>query len=230
VSNPGILIIGHRGAMGYRPENTLASFELAIEMGCPWIELDVYFVHNTLLVIHDDTLERTTNGAGKLASHNLDYLRSLDAGDGEKIPTLAEVLDLVDGRVGINIELKGAGTAGPVSALLDACCSEGWHPEQFLVSSFDHKELASADPGYRRGALFGRRSRKNYFAAAHQLRAWSINLDLELVKPDTVTRAHEQGFRLLVYTVNEPVDMENMIAMGVDGIFTNYPDRALNLI
>ncbi|MEX0942166.1 MAG: glycerophosphodiester phosphodiesterase family protein [Pseudomonadales bacterium] len=230
MNNPEILIIGHRGAMGYKPENTLASFELAIEMGCPWIELDVYIVDATLLVFHDETLERTTNGAGKLENHDLAYLRGLDAGDGEQIPTLGEVLDLVDGRVGVNIELKGAGTAGPVAALLDAYCEKGWHPEQFLISSFDHRELASTDPTYRRGALFGRRSRKDYFTAAEELGAWSINLDLALVKAETVRQAHEHGFRVLVYTVNQTKDLQAMIAMGVDGIFTNYPDKALKLL
>lgn len=224
-----ILVIGHRGAMGYKPENTLSSFELAITMGCPWIELDVYVVEDTLLVIHDDSLERTTNGKGKIGEHDLAYLRGLDAGDGQQIPTLEEVLDLVDQRIGVNVELKGSGTARPVAALLDDYCKRGWDRSQFLVSSFDHSELADCDPTYRRGALFGRRFRGSYVDVATGLTAWSINLDVSLVSQKVVDEAHANDFRVLVYTVNKLSDMQKMIDLGVDGIFTNYPDRALEL-
>ena len=110
--------IGHRGASGYEPENTLSSFERAIAMGCRWIELDVYQVEGELIVIHDSTLDRTTNGQGRVASQTLAYLRSLDAGNGQQIPTLTEVISAVDHRAGINIELKGKHTAAPVVALL----------------------------------------------------------------------------------------------------------------
>lgn len=219
------LCIGHRGAMGYRPENTLGSFELAVDMGCPWIELDVYRVGDHLVVIHDDELERTTNGHGRVTARTFDYLRGLDAGDGQQIPTLEEVIDLVDQRAGINVELKGENTAKPVSAMLNAYCQKGWSPEQFLLSSFRHGELARSDPAFPRGALFGKRGRKNYLEAANRLNAWSINLDLSLVGPGVVESAHGEGFKVLVYTVNEPDDIARMLDMGVDGVFTNYPDR-----
>lgn len=222
---PSFVCIGHRGAMGYRPENTLASFELALDMGCPWIELDVYQVDDHLVVIHDDELERTTNGHGRVMAQTFDYLRGLDAGDGQRIPTLEEVIDLVDRRAGINVELKGENTAVPVSTVLNAYCCRGWSTEQFLVSSFNHGELAKTDPAFRRGALFGRRGRKNYLEAAGRLNAWSINLDLSLVTRDIVEAAHAGGFKVLVYTVNESADVARMIDMSVDGVFTNYPDR-----
>jgi glycerophosphoryl diester phosphodiesterase len=105
--------IGHRGACGHAPENTLSSFELAIEMGCPWIELDVYHIDGELLVIHDDTLERTTNGTGDVMDQSVAYLRTLDAGDGQQIPTLNEIIELVGHRAGINVELKGPDTELP---------------------------------------------------------------------------------------------------------------------
>ena len=108
--------IGHRGARGHAPENTLASVRKAIELGADWIEVDVYGVDGELVVFHDDRLERTTNGEGLLMGQSFDYLRSLDAGDGELIPTLAEVFDVAADRVGINVELKGPGTAEPVAA------------------------------------------------------------------------------------------------------------------
>ena len=90
-----LICFGHRGAAGYAPENTLQAFRLAIDMGCPWIELDVHTVEGELLVIHDDELARTTNGHGRVSTSSLQYLRSLDAGMGERIPMLNEVLDII---------------------------------------------------------------------------------------------------------------------------------------
>ena len=107
-------IIGHRGASGYAPENTLKAFELALTQGCEWLELDVHLLDSKLIVIHDEQLDRTTSGQGLINDHSLDAIRRLDAGDGEKVPYLDEVIEMVDGRATINIELKGPGTA-PVS-------------------------------------------------------------------------------------------------------------------
>lgn len=227
MNDTAMICIGHRGAMGYKPENTLASFQLALDMGCRWLELDVYAVEGELVVIHDDTLERTTNGGGNVMDRSLDYLRSLDAGDGQQIPLLSEVIDLVARRAVINVELKGPGTAETTSRLLDAYCGRGWSAEDFLLSSFKHEELALGDPAYRRGALFGRRGDTDYVAAARALGAWSINLDLRTANEDVVTAAHDAGFKVLIYTVNETDDIARMRALGVDGVFTNYPDRVL---
>ena len=103
----GFACIGHRGASGYEPENTLRSFSRAIEMKCSWIELDVHMADGHIMVIHDEDLSRTTNGKGKISESKYEYLSKLDAGEGEHIPTLPEVLALVDHRCRINIELKG---------------------------------------------------------------------------------------------------------------------------
>ena len=138
-----VLCIGHRGAKGYMPENTLPSFQYAMDLGCDWLELDVYSVEDELLVIHDKRVDRTTDGHGLIEELKLDYLRSLDAGNGAKIPTLTEVLDLVNGKCGINVELKGRNTALPVSELLS---NYAWSAEKVLLSSFDHEELAQTDP------------------------------------------------------------------------------------
>ncbi len=225
-----MICIGHRGAMGYRPENTLASFELALEMGCPWVELDVYSVEDELIVIHDDKLDRTTDGHGRVETSTVDYIRSLDAGEGQCVPFLREVIDLVDHRAGINIELKGPNTAGPVSRLLNEYCSRGWDSEEFLLSSFSHSELMLADPTFRRGALFGRRNSRDSYQVAEALSAWSINLDLSMVTTTLVEGAHQRGLKVLVYTVNEPDDMQRMVDLSVDGVFTNYPDRLFKLL
>ena len=131
------LVIGHRGAAGLAPENTLPSFQLAYEMGVSGIELDVHLVAEHLATIHDDTLERTTNGRGKVANLDLDSLRKLDAGGGYGIPLLEEVIAELPEGIGANIELKGRETAEPTAKFLTA------FPElDVLVSSFDHRELA----------------------------------------------------------------------------------------
>lgn len=224
-----LMCIGHRGARGHAPENTLPSFERAIALGCDWVELDVYALDSHLVVIHDEKVDRTTNGKGLLADFSFDALRELDAGDGAVIPTLNEVLDLIDQRCGVNIELKGTDTAAPVSRMLRDYCAHGWQPTQFLLSSFSHQELALADPAFRRGALFNRRH-EDLWQQAAAVRAWSVNFALKDVDRPLVEEAHRLGYRVLVYTVNKPGDIRRMIALGVDGLFSDYPDRVLEAL
>jgi len=223
------ICIGHRGASGYEPENTLISFEKAINMGCPWIELDVYSVAGELLVIHDDSVERTTNGRGDVMDSTLAYLRGLDAGKNQQIPTLGEVVALVDKRCAINIELKGPDTAEPVSAYLNALRANGWKEDLFLLSSFSHLELAKADSRFRRGALFHKRV-PDYFQRTDKLKAYSINLSLKLVEQRLVDAAHDHGLKVFVYTVNKPDDIKRMVDMEVDGVFCDYPDRVFTVL
>lgn len=221
--------IGHRGACGYAPENTLSSFQLAMDMGCPWVELDVYAVEGELLVIHDDTLERTSDGKGRVMDATLAYLRSLDAGKGQQIPTLSEVIELIDHRAGINVELKGPDTAVPASQLLSQYCQNGWSADEFLFSSFFHDELAKADSRFHRGPLFHKAS-SDLFEIADSLDAFSINLNQKIAGRDLITRAHEKDLSVYVYTVNKTGDIARMIDLGVDGVFTNYPDRVFTLL
>ena len=220
-----MICIGHRGASGHKPENTLSAFAHALELGCEWVELDVYHIEDELLVFHDDTLDRCTNGTGNISDQSLAYLRGLDAGQGQQIPTLREVAALIDRKASINVELKGPKTAAPVCSLLDELVSQGWHADQFLLSSFYHDELAKADPKYRRGVLFHKA--RDYFATTDTLGAWALNLSLKIVDADTVKRAHDRGLKVFVYTVNEPDDIDNMRTLGVDGLFSDYPDRVL---
>ncbi len=220
-----MICIGHRGASGHRPENTLAAFDYAVTLGCPWVELDVYHIEDELIVFHDDKLERCTNGTGDIRDKSFAYLRGLDAGEGQQIPTLREVANLINQRAGINVELKGPDTAAPVCALLDQLVREGWDANQFLLSSFYHAELAKADPKYRRGALFHKK--QNYFQTTDSLAAYALNLSLKIVDAQTVNDAHERGLKVFVYTVNETDDIDAMRALGVDGIFCDYPDRAI---
>ena len=223
-------IIGHRGASGYAPENTLKAFELALQQGCEWLELDVHLLDGKLIVIHDEQLDRTTSGQGLITDHSLDVIRGLDAGEGEKIPYLGEVIALVDGKATINIELKGSGTAQPTSALLDAWCLEhGTDPNKFLLSSFDHRELALASPRYPRGALFWKMS-DTAVERALSLNASYMNISLKHVTEDWVNAAHKAGLKVAVYTVNEIDDIEQMRQWGVDAIFCDYPDRGFGAL
>src|SRR5260370_42354889 len=148
---------GHRGASGHEPENTVRSVRRALELGADGIEVDVYFADGQLVGIHDDTLERTTNGHGRVMQKSFAYLRSLDAGLGEKIHTLPEIFDAVNRRAVINVELKGPHTAAPVVALITGYVNRhGWRFDDFLVSSFDHAQLREAKqlcPEIRIGAL-----------------------------------------------------------------------------
>ncbi|OPZ59276.1 MAG: Glycerophosphoryl diester phosphodiesterase [Deltaproteobacteria bacterium ADurb.Bin510] len=221
-----MLVFGHRGGRGHAPENTLKAMAWAIEAGLEWVELDVHAVQNRLVVIHDERLERTTNGSGKLRRRGLAYIRSLDAGDGERVPYLEEVLDLIDRRLKINIELKSFGSARLTAKIIQRYVAlGGWQWDDFMVSSFNHAELRRFGrllPEVRLGALVERRPRSLWFASA--LKASSINISLKAVDQTFVTKAHRQGYRVYVYTVNDPASLARLKSWGVDGVFSDYPE------
>jgi glycerophosphoryl diester phosphodiesterase len=227
------LCFGHRGAMGHTPENTLLSVKKALDLGVKWIEIDVYHIEDELIVIHDDRLERTTDGKGYVQEQSLKYIRSLDAGEGEKIPLLREVLDLITGRAGINIELKGENTAKPVVDLIRKYVKKStWTTEDFLISSFNHHELLKAKqlfPELKIGALMCAVPIE-YSEFGEKLNAYSVNISLEFVCKAFVDDAHNRGLKVFVYTVNHTEDILKMYNVGVDGVFTNYPDRVFSLL
>ena len=227
---PSFLCIGHRGARGHEPENTLRSVRRALELGAHGIEIDVWFVDGELVVIHDAKLERTTNGRGYVSRKTFAQLRALDAGQGERIPTLREVFETVDRRAFINIELKGRRTAGPVRALIAEFVEQrAWRYENFVVSSFHRAELrAVSDPRIPIALLLARPT-KLYALSARRVRAGAVNPALRFVTQRFVEDAHGRGLKVFVYTVNEPEDLARMRAWGVDGVFTDFPERALAL-
>ena len=224
-------IIGHRGASGYEPENTLISFKKAIELKANMIELDVYACRTgQVVVIHDFKVDRTTNGKGYVEDMPFEELRTLDAGKGEKIPTLAESLDVIDRKCKVNIELKGEGTPVPVFILIEKYVNEkGWDWDDFYISSFNHyllNEFISLMPdgngikicplicGIPLGfAKFG-----------EELNAYSINLSSEFINTYIIDDAHRRGMKVFVYTVNDVNDLLLVKRLGADGVFTNYPD------
>ncbi|MBW7996956.1 MAG: glycerophosphodiester phosphodiesterase, partial [Candidatus Glassbacteria bacterium] len=160
---------------------------------------------------------------------SLRELQELDAGGGEKIPTLVEVLLLIGDKCAINVELKGLGTAAPVAEILSRFAGGKGIPwDNFVVSSFDHDQLAEfkeIEPRIRRAPLFGDELPVDFIDIAHGLGAWSVNLNKKTVSAEVVERCHREGLPVLVYTVNDPDEITRIKALGVDGIFCDYPDR-----
>ena len=213
-------IIGHRGAAGIEPENTLRGFKRALEHQVHAVEFDVHQIDRELVVIHDDTVDRTTDGTGALTDFSFERLRQLDAGDGERIPILKEVLDLVTTSVGVNVELKGPGTATVVAKVLRQ------YSHRKLVSSFDHEELRQfvADgSGIPVAPLFGR-WRENGLEIARALRAHAVNISDRIAIPERVTAIVDAGFACYVFTVNDVQHAKDLKEMGVSGVFTDRPD------
>ena len=228
-----MLIIGHRGAAGYEPENTLASFRKAMKFGVEMIELDVHLCKTgELVVIHDMRLERTTNGKGIVSDKTLPELRKLDAGNGEKIPLLSEVFDLVDKKIVVNIELKGEKTAVALHKLIEKYVRyKNWSYENFIISSFDHYQLAefhSLNKYCKISALICGVP-LGYAAFGKKMDAYSVNIAKDFVSKKFVEDAKRRNLKVFAYTVNDFIDYERLNKLKVDGIFTNYPDLFLNL-
>ena len=224
-----VIKIGHRGASGYAPENTLKSFRKAIELGADAIELDVYVCKSKeLVVIHDDKVDRTTNGFGYTCEKNLEELKKLDAGEGEKIPLLTEVLDLIDKKVRINIELKGENTAEPVNKIIQKYIKEkAWKNENFLISSFNYYELKKfneINPDIEIGALITGIP-IGFCEFAQKVNAKYVNPSIEFINQDFIDDAHKKGLKVYVWIVDDFDDIKKMKELGVDGIFSNFPDR-----
>jgi glycerophosphoryl diester phosphodiesterase len=224
-----IIKVGHRGAAGYEPENTLRSFEKAIELGVDMVELDVYVLKSgELMVIHDDTVDRTTNSKGKVEDKTLSELKELDAGRGEKIPTLDEVLDLVDKRAEVNIELKGSNIAKPVSDMIEHYVEDnGWKYDDFLVSSFNHGELKKfkeISPKVKIGLLV-EEIPDGFINFAKNFDAWSVNVSIKFITQEFADKTHENGLKVYVWTVNTPDEIEKTKSLNADYICSDYPEK-----
>lgn len=231
-----MLNIAHRGASGCYPENTLAAFRAAIEAGADMCELDVQLSRDgAMVVIHDDRVDRTTDGNGPVASMTLAEIKRLDAGarfdvcfKGEKVPTLEEAFDLVDGRCALNIELKSPGLETKVANLVRARGAVG----STLISSFDWEALARIRhiaPELRVGLLASRWPAR-LIGAATEMKADAINPSYDMVTEDLCIAAHSREINVYAWTVDEPAVMRSLIADGADGIVTNWPGRLAELI
>lgn len=230
-----MLNIAHRGASGRFPENTLKAFAAAMDAGAQMCELDVHLtIDGTVVVIHDETVERTTDGRGVVRSMTLEELKRLDAGirfggefAGERIPTLEEVMTLTEGRCGLNIEIKSAGVERKVCELIVGRRALA----TAMISSFDWDALAVVrhfQPRVRVGLLASQWPAR-LVGAAFELKAESINPRSDIVTEDLCIAAHERNLSVYTWTVDEPAEMRRLIAFGVDGIMTNYPERLREL-
>jgi len=224
-----MLKIGHRGAKGYEPENTLISIQKAIDLGADGIELDVYLSHDgAIMVIHDETIDRTTNGKGFVNTMSLQELKRFRIEKEQQIPTLPEVFDLVKQRCFINIELKGKGTAKPVIEFIEHCVSEKkWNYNQFLISSFDWKMLEEVhflNPKIRIGVLTDH-SIKEALVFAKKIKAFSIHPKYGLVSKENVVLMQENGFDVYPWTVNAAAAIQKIKSFQVNGIISDFPDK-----
>jgi glycerophosphoryl diester phosphodiesterase len=221
--------IGHRGASGYFPENTILAFGKALELGANSIEFDVHTcATGELVVIHDATLERTTNGTGLVSNFSLTELKRLDAGEGERIPTLTETLSFIDRRAQVNIELKGKGTARPVAeAVQHSVRIHNWSYDDFIISSFDHEQLREIQkliPNLTLAPIWSRLPH-NYLERARDLHASIIITNYLFIAPEQIADIKKHGFKVFVYTVNDPDDIARLKSWDVDGIASDFPDR-----
>ncbi|WP_340199781.1 glycerophosphodiester phosphodiesterase [Ascidiimonas sp. W6] len=227
-----MIVIGHRGAMGYETENTLASIQKALDFEVDAIEIDVFRIKSgEIVVFHDDTVDRLTNGTGSIEEMNIIEVKNLQLIGGHQIPLLQEVLKLIDGKCKLNIELKGKKTAGKVQHIVSYYMDKkGWNKEDFIISSFEWDELRdfrSLDQQMAIAVLTEDDPLKA-LAVAEELKAVAINPYYKNIDAETVNQIHNKGYKVYPWTVNEEVDIKKMKEIAVDGIFTNFPDRALN--
>lgn len=223
------LVIGHRGAMGHETENTLASVQKAMDLGVDMIEIDVFKIQSgEIVVFHDETVDRLTNGPGKIEEYNAFDLRQLIVNGGHKIPMLQDVLKLIDNRVALNIELKGDDTADKVNHIMNYYIeNNGWSPNNFIISSFKWDELRKMrklNPNVQI-AVLTEENPVDAIPVAKELNAVAINPYFKNLDLEIANQIREAGLKIYVWTVNEDFDIDAMKRIGVDGIITNYPER-----
>jgi glycerophosphoryl diester phosphodiesterase len=223
-------VIAHRGASGHLPENTLPAYELAIAQGADMIEIDLHRTRDQAVVItHDEDLSGL-GGRGEIADASLAEVRALDAGGGERVPLLAEVLDRFGPRIGFNLEIKrGTRAEYPgVEAEALAAVTERGILARTLFSSFHDPVLArlrELSGAARIALVLSPESAERPIERARRLGAEAINPWCGLARRELVEAAHAEGLAVYVFTVDEADEMQRLLALGVDGLFTNYPDR-----
>ncbi len=224
-----VMIIGHRGAMGHVAENTIPSIKKAMELGVDGIEIDVFKCKTgELVVFHDEKLDRLTNASGLIESLELDSIKKITVLDQYRIPTLEDVLILIDGQVKLNIELKGQGTASPTNDIINQYINKGgWTNDKFIISSFKWDELEKFRSINKTVsiAILTEFDPIEAIPIAKKLDALAINPNYKSLNEDNINEIHANGFKIFPYTINEFSDIKRMIELGVDAIITDYPER-----
>jgi len=224
------LVIAHRGASGHRPENTLPAYELAVEQGADMIEIDLHRTRDGAIVVTHDEELAGIGGRGEIAQATLAEVRALDAGAGEPVPTLDEVLDGFATRIPFNLELKRGKQAdypGLEQASLEAVNQRGLLPRMLFSSFYDPvlARLRALSPEARVALLISRKFPQRAVERAKALGAEALNPEDSLVTAGLVREAHAAGLAVYVFTVDEEAELRRFLELGVDGIFTNHPDR-----
>jgi len=232
-----VLAIAHRGASGYAPENTLAAYRRAVAQGVTFIETDLHLTRDAhFIAVHDETVDRTTNGQGAVHQMTLAELRRLDAGSwfasefmSERIPTLEEILEFArKNDVVFYLELKPNGFWGGEHALISALRNAAEIARSVIIS-FDPSILASLrkiEPTLMTGLLYDGSVDKP-FEKALEIGARQLVVRGDLVTPNLLQQARKQDLQVVCWTVNSPAHMRMLVAAGVDGIMSDYPDRLL---
>lgn len=233
-----ILLIGHRGANKEAPENTLKSFQKAIELGADYIEFDIHMTKdNEIVIMHDANTYRTTGKEGLIKEMTLSELKKLDCGEGEKVPTLQELIDIAKDKIGLQCEIKAEGLAKDLVKIL----GDESLIENTIISSFNHEELkivqreepklklAALEPtgtGWITDWIFKKKivdnAIQNNFFAIHPL--------YKLINADLIEYAHKNGLKVNAWTVDLKSAMKRLIDQGVDGIITNDIRKAKKVL
>ena len=222
-------VFGHRGAKGHVAENTLPSIAKALDLGVDGVEIDVYkCASGELVVFHDQTLDKLTNASGYIEQLDLDSIQKIEVLGGHIIPTLNEVLDLIDARVILNIELKGTQTSLLTHELLQIYFDNGnWQPNQILISSFNWKELELFYEINKEVplAVLTEDDPLDALSTALSIKAEAINPYFKTLNTSNVKKMKKAGFKIYAWTINDPKDIEKMLALEVDAIISDFPER-----
>lgn len=234
------MIIGHKGAAGYAPENTLASLRKGIEMGLKFVEIDVQLTKDhEVVVIHDYSLNRTTNGNGFVKAHTLSEIKKFDAGSWygdafqkEEIPTLEEVLKILPKDVWLNIEIKNiARERANIEEKILELINRYEIEDQIVISSFDHLSLnkvRSLNKTIKIGVLLYAYLLDPWSQLdTYELKPYSIHPAIEYLDEAFVDEAKKRGYKVFPYTVNTIEEYAYCMYLGVDGVFSDYPDLAM---
>ena len=229
MQNASTRVFGHRGAKGYLAENTLESIEKALNFNADGIEIDVHLcASGELVVFHDFTLDRMTNGTGEVGKQTMKALKELIVNGGFQIPTLEEVLNLIDKKCLLNIELKGKNTAIKTCEIVSYYVqNRGWDDTDFIVSSFQHTELETMFQTNKNIplAVLTKASVTEAIEFAKTIQAKIIHPNFALLTKDNVKLAQSLGFEVNTWTVNDADTILRMKQYGVNGIISDVPDK-----
>lgn len=220
--------IGHRGAAGYEVENTKRSIKKALELRVDMVELDVRrCASGELVVFHDARVDRITYGHGAIKKMTLAEIKNLRTWDEQQILTLPEALDFIGGRCWVNLDIKCQGVAGQLVEIIhNSVATKKWRLRQFLISSFNHRELLrikTLEKELKIGLLYNRWVR-SVLRRATRMSAYSVHFNFNYIKRTTVELLRDRGIKSFVWTVNDETSARRAYSLGVDGIISDYPD------